>query len=57
MELYSLQIDRYSALINDVLGNLYPFIVGAKGQLISKCPFGVFKSSKKPTIFFAGFLP
>ena len=57
MELYSLQINRYSALINDVLGNLYPFIVGAKGQLISKCPFGVFKSSKKPTIFFAGFLP
>ena len=23
-----------------------------KGQLISKCPFGVFKSSKKPTKFF-----
>ena len=22
-----------------------------KGQLISKCPFGVFKSSKKPTFF------
>ena len=29
----------------------------AKGQLISKCPFGVFKSSKKPTKFFPGFLP
>ena len=28
-----------------------------KGQLISKCPFGVFKSSKKPTKFFPGFLP
>jgi hypothetical protein len=25
-----------------------------KGQLISKCPFGVFK---KPTKFFPGFLP
>ena len=28
-----------------------------KGQLILKCPFGVFKSSKKPTNFFPGFLP
>ena len=28
-----------------------------KGQLISKCPFGVFKSSKKTTKFFPGFLP
>ena len=26
-------------------------VVG-KGQLISKCPFGVFKSPKKPIIFF-----
>ena len=24
---------------------------GSKGQLISKCPFGVFKSPKKPTKF------
>ena len=30
---------------------------GPKGQLISKCPFGVFKSPKKPTKFFPGFLP
>ena len=29
----------------------------AKGQLISKCPFGVFKSPKKPIEFFPGFLP
>ena len=29
----------------------------AKGQLISKCPFGVFKSPKKPTKHFPGFLP
>ena len=29
----------------------------SKGQLISKCPFGVFKSPKKPTNFFPGFLP
>ena len=28
-----------------------------KGQLISKCPFGGFKSSKKPTKSFPGFLP
>ena len=28
-----------------------------KGQLISKCSFGVFKSPKKPTKFFPGFLP
>ena len=28
-----------------------------KGQIILKCPFGVFKSFKKPTKFFPGFLP
>ena len=28
-----------------------------KGQLISKCPFGVFKSSKNPTNFFQDFCP
>ena len=28
-----------------------------KGQLILKCPFGVFKSSKKTRKFFPGFLP
>ena len=28
-----------------------------KGQLISKCPFGVKTSSKKPKNFFPGFLP
>ena len=28
-----------------------------KGQLISKCPFGVKTSSKKKTNFFPGFLP
>ena len=28
-----------------------------KGQLILKCPFGVFKSSIKPTKFFPWFLP
>jgi hypothetical protein len=29
----------------------------SKGQLISKCPFGVKSSSKKPMKFFPGFLP
>ena len=29
----------------------------SKGQLISKCPFGVFKSPKKTTKFFPVFLP
>ena len=28
-----------------------------KGQLISKCPFSVKSSSKKPPNFFPGFLP
>ena len=28
-----------------------------KGQLISKCPFGVFKSPKNPSKKFPGFLP
>ena len=29
----------------------------SKGQLILKCPFGTFKSSKKPTKCFPGFMP
>ena len=29
----------------------------SKGQLISKCPFGVLKSSKKPTKIFQDFCP
>ena len=29
--------------------------MGVKGQLISKCVFGDFKSPKKPTKFFYGF--
>ena len=28
-----------------------------KGQLILKCPFGVFKSTKKPTNFYKDFCP
>ena len=33
------------------------FDILSKGQIISKCPFGVFKSPKKSTKFFPGFLP
>ena len=33
----------------------YIYII--KGQLILECPFGVFKSPKKPTNVFPGFLP
>ena len=32
-------------------------LVTAKGQLISKCPFVVFKSPKNPSKNFPGFLP
>ena len=30
---------------------LYNSIYSIKGQLISKCPFGIFKPTKKPTKF------
>ena len=33
------------------------YYIITKGQLISKCPFGVKTSSKKPTNFFPEFLP
>ena len=32
-------------------------IFSTEGQLNSKCPFGVFKSPKKPSKLFPGFLP
>ena len=32
-------------------------VMRTKGQLILKCPFGVFKSPKNPTKIFLGFLP
>ena len=38
--------------LNAHIGSSHP-----KGHLISKCPFGVFKSPKKPMKFFPGFLP
>ena len=43
---------------SSVEGLLHTFSLRTKGQLISKCIFGVFKSTKKPTnFFFQGFLP
>ena len=42
--------------ISNILTRLELFF-NAKGHLISKCPFGVFKSSKKPTKICPGFLP
>ena len=34
-----------------------PTMAVAKGQLISKCPFGVIVWTQIPTNFFSGFLP
>ena len=42
---------------NYVLKYLLNYLQTVKGQLISKCHFGVFKSSKKSTIFFQDFCP
>ena len=39
----------------DAFGKI-PWSYLLKGQLISKCPFGVFKSTKKPTKILQGFL-
>ena len=51
-------------LLGKLLKSLYSFycvvvriFCVCKGQLILKYPFGVFKSSKKPTKSFPGFLP
>ena len=42
----------------DGRGRLLYFLQNdSKGHLISKCPFGVFKSPKKTTKFFPGFQP
>ena len=42
---------------NIEMGKIYLQYLYAKGQLISKCLFGVKTSSKKPTKNFPGFLP
>ena len=39
------------------IGTINVFIKHIKGQLISKCPFGIKTTSKKSTEFFPGFLP
>ena len=51
------QSDLVRILISGVWLSLSPFSK-PKGQLISKCPFGVIKSPpQKPTKFLSGFLP
>ena len=56
--LFQLVPGGFSYLINQNNENSYwKKLLGFKGQLISKCPLGVTTSSKKPTIFFPGFLP
>jgi hypothetical protein len=45
-EIKKTQLDKIAIFTGDIF----------KGQLISKCPFNVFKSSKKTEIF-PGFLP
>ena len=56
-----LTLVKYDDFTNSQIVNYTTKIAGAffycKGQLISKFPFGVFKSSKKPKNFFPGFLP
>ena len=44
-------------LISKQIGHEKIALLNLKGQLILKCPFGVFKSSKKTTNFFPGLLP
>ena len=48
-------IDFIKKKTNFAIGEITAVYI--KGQLILKCPFGVFKSSKKNNDFFPGFLP
>ena len=43
--------------IQKLKGTLRIVFLDTKGQLISQCPFGVYKSPKKPMIFFQDFFP
>ena len=47
---------KYRKQTRIVFGSTENFCNFAKGQLISKCPFGDLKSSKKPTKCFPGLL-
>ena len=40
-------IELVKVVASDIVTNLSPIVT--KGQLISKCSFGVFKSTKKPS--------
>ena len=48
-------IELVKVVASNIVTNLSPIVT--KGQLISKCSFGVFKSTKKPIKFWEGFLP
>ena len=47
----------YGQFCQSNMHSIIRFLSKTKGQLILKCPFGVFKSPKTPTKFFLGFLP
>ena len=54
----SLTEDRLPPYVVNTKAFKTPYPPGLlKAQLISKCPFTVLKSPKKPTKFFQGFLP
>ena len=52
----STPLEKYEKIRSQLKSDEH-LIEASKGQLISKCPFGVFKSPKKPMKFFPGFLP
>ena len=56
---YSIDKESFFDAMNDVVKHMpnCAKLDSAKGQLISKCPFGVFKSPPKTSKFVYGFLP
>ena len=50
-------LSKCTVIQNWIISGFPYFLCNTKGQLISKCPFGVIKSPKKPTIFFQDFCP
>ena len=54
---YEFDSEALHIAIFEMTSHLSKLKVTPKGQLILKCAFGLFKSSKTPTNFFPGFLP
>ena len=56
---YHLESKTYAVVTStsETTEKVWKFNGDDKGQLISECPFGVFKSPKKPRKCFYGFLP